>query len=165
MTPLPTNQWGISPTAPTLPRPEWSVAVTGRTSGIRSPSRLRSRRGYLLRAREQGQAWDGGVGPGWGGQHRSILGRLGIIIVSRLTLSLTITKPLADILCISMCVIPEKQFWMCGLGIELAQAHFTSEHALSLSHKHTLSIHRHTVITTGTSQQTYTSDCEWYSSS
>lgn len=39
----------------------------GRTSGIRSPSCLWSRCGYLLRAREQGQAWDGGVGPGWRG--------------------------------------------------------------------------------------------------
>lgn len=63
VTPLPTNHRGISPIAPTLPWPEWSGAVTGHTSGIRSSSRLRSRRGYLLRAREQGQAWDGGVGP------------------------------------------------------------------------------------------------------
>lgn len=67
VTPLPTNRWGISPFAPTLPWPERRVTVTGRTSEIRSPSQLRSRCGYLLRAREQGRAWDGGVGPGWEG--------------------------------------------------------------------------------------------------
>lgn len=51
-------------------------AVTGRPSRIRSPSRLWSHRGYLLRARERGRAWNGGVGLGFGGrQHRSILGR------------------------------------------------------------------------------------------
>lgn len=92
----------------------------------------------------QGQGAGTSVGRrGWtrvgGWQHRSILGRWWIIIVSRLTLSLTITKPLADVPCISVCVIPQKLHWMCGLGIELAHAHCTSEHTLSHSHKHTLS--------------------------
>lgn len=76
MTPLPTNRKGISPSAPTLPWPERPAAVTGRPSGIRSPSRRRSRRGYLLRARERGRAWDAGAARGFGGeQRRSVLGR------------------------------------------------------------------------------------------
>lgn len=139
-------------------------AVTGRPSGIRSPSRLWSRRGYLLRARERGRAWDGGVGlgfGGWGGQHRSILGWWGIIIVFRLTLSLTITKPLADILCISMCVIPQKKKRSSGCVVLASNLHTrtlqASTHSVFLTNTH--SPYRHTVITTGASQQTYTSDC------
>lgn len=84
----------------------------GHPSGIRSPSRMRSRRGYLLRASERGGALDLGLewgvfgGAGEGLHLRSILGR--IIIVFRLALSLTIMKPPADILCICMCVIPRE---------------------------------------------------------
>lgn len=162
MTQLPTNHWGISPTAPTLPRPQRSIAVTGRTSGIRSPSR----RGYLLRARVQGQAWDGGLDRGGGGaapiHFRTV--RDHHCLPSHPVTYYYRTRWLTS--CVFLCVrFHKKQFWMCGLGIGVAHAHFTSEHTLSLSRKHTLSIHRHTVITTGASQQTYTSDCEWYSSS
>lgn len=47
--------------------------------------------------------------------------------------------------CIFLCAIPQKQYGMCGLGIELANAHFTSEHTPALSHKHTLSRYTDTV--------------------
>ncbi|KAK9525909.1 hypothetical protein VZT92_016580 [Zoarces viviparus] len=55
VTPLPTSQWGIIPTAPTLPRPEAERRRYGTAPLGFVPL---SRRGYLLRAREQGRAWD-----------------------------------------------------------------------------------------------------------
>lgn len=62
VTTLPTNQRGYQPR-----RTHSLHAVRGSTSRIRSSSRSLPRRGYLLRAREQGQVWDGGVGPCLGG--------------------------------------------------------------------------------------------------
>lgn len=98
-----TKKWGMRPFAPTLHGLEWSIPVTGCPSGIGSPSCSWFHCGYLLRAREQGQALNKWGRTEWRGQHIFIFGWWWIIIVFGLSLSLSITKSLSDTLCISSC--------------------------------------------------------------
>lgn len=67
VTPLPTNQKGISPLCAHSPLARAARRCHGTPLWDSfPPSRSPTRRGYLLRAREQGRVWDGGAGPGSG---------------------------------------------------------------------------------------------------
>lgn len=149
--------------------------------GFVPPSRSPSHCGYLLKARERGRAWDGGVGPGrgggvgWvGGHHRSILGtvRDHHCLPSHPVTYCYQTAGLTSRVFLRTCDSTEKKEKKNTTLLDVWSWHPLFTRALdkrartrSFSQKHTLSIHRHTVITTGASQEKPTHRIESGSSS
>lgn len=140
---LPTNHWGFSPTEP-LHWPKRSITVMGHTSEICFPFRLLSHGGYLLRAREQGQAWNGGVGPRWWGaapiHFRTVTDRH-CLSSHPVTYHYQTTGWHSEYFSMQFFTSP---YWVCGLGVKLAHAHFICKHTLFLYAKtHWMYKHSH----------------------
>lgn len=155
VTPLSINRWGISPTAPTLPRPEHRCYGTHLWDSFPVPLAL------LLQLSAQGQGAGTSVGlRGWTGVGGAAPIHFRTVKDHHCLPSHPVTYYYQTTgrhhVRFYVCVIPQKQYWMCGLGIQVAHAHFTSDRTLSHTNPH--SPYTDSVTTTGASQQTYTSD-------